>query len=234
MNGHDVVGRADWERARKALLAKEKELTHARDALAKARRELPWERVEKRYVFDGPAGEETLADLFQGRSQLIIYHFMFDPEWNAGCKSCSFWADNFERNVVHLAHRDATMCAVSRAPLAKLTAFQKRLGWTFRWLSSGRSDFNQDFHVSFDPGQKDASYNYMPKTGPMTELPGISVFYREPAGDVFHTYSTYGRGLDMMNAAYHYMDLLPKGRDEESLPGTMAWLRLRDSYDAAT
>lgn len=228
---HRVVGAEEWVRARKALLEKEKELTRARDAVAAARRALPWERVEKQYVFDGPKGEETLGALFEGRSQLVVYHFMFGPDAGAGCKSCSFWADNFDRNVVHLAHRDVTMIAVSRAPYAKLAAFQKRLGWSFKWVSSGQNDFNFDFHVSFEPGKGDGTYNYRAKQSGATELPGISVFCREPDGAIFHTYSTYGRGLDPMNAAYQYMDLVPKGRDEAGLPSSMAWVRFRDQYD---
>jgi len=232
MKANEVVDAAEWERARKALLAKEKAFTQARDALSEARRALLWERVEKRYLFDGLAGELTLEDLFQGRSQLVVYHFMFGPDAAAGCKACSFWADNFERNVIHLAHRDVTLAAVSRAPLEKLAAFQKRFGWTFPWVSSGRTDFNFDYHVSFEPGRGDGTYNYAPKTGGSTELPGISVFARDEAGAVFHTYSTYGRGLDLMNTAYNYLDLVPKGRDEKDLPSPMAWLRLRDQYDA--
>ena len=228
---HAIVNRNAWLEARKALLAKEKELTKARDALSKARRELPWERVEKRYVFDTPSGEKTLEQFFEGRSQLIVYHFMFGPDWKEGCKSCSFWADNFERNVVHLAHRDATLIAVSRAPIEKLSAYANRLGWSFKWVSSEKNDFNYDYNVSFDPGRGEQTYNYAPKTNDMTELPGISVFYRDEAGAIFHTYSAYARGLDMMNAAYHYMDLLPKGRDEEGT-APMAWLRRRDEYDA--
>jgi predicted dithiol-disulfide oxidoreductase (DUF899 family) len=226
---HEIVSPAEWEEARKALLVKEKELTRARDALSAARRALPWERVSKRYAFDGAAGEETLGDLFAGRSQLIVYHFMFAPEWEAGCKSCSFWADNFERNVIHLAHRDATMVAISRAPIEKLLAFQKRLGWTFKWVSSGRSDFNHDYRVSFEPGQTGQVYNFAPKSSKMTDLPGISVFTRDAEGSIFRTYSAYARGVEMVNAAFHYLDLLPKGRDEGERP--MAWLRLRDAYD---
>ncbi len=229
MKNNAVVGNAEWHRARKELLVREKEMTRARDELSKARRALPWRRVEKPYVFDGPKGEETLETLFAGRSQLIVYHFMFAPDWELGCKSCSFWADNFERDVVHLAHRDITMIAVSRAPLAKLDAFKKRLGWTFTWVSSGRTDFNADFQVSFEPGSAGASYNYAPKTGGATDLPGFSVFYRDDAGSVLHTYSTFGRGLEPMNAAYALMDLAPKGRDEGDKP--MGWLRLRDAYD---
>lgn len=227
---HQVVSPGEWEHARKALLAKEKELTRARDALSQARRDLPWERVEKRYVFDGPNGPETLEELFAGRSQLIVYHFMFAPDWAAGCKSCSFWADNFERNALHLAHRDATMLAISRAPVEKLRAFQQRFGWTFKWVSSGRTDFNYDYRVSFEPSQPNAVYNYAPKTSKTTDLPGISVFYRDTDGAIYRTYSTFGRGIEPMNAAFQYLDLLPKGRDEQ--PGqAMAWLRLRDQYD---
>jgi predicted dithiol-disulfide oxidoreductase (DUF899 family) len=235
MNEPKIVTHAEWLSARKTFLEQEKAFTRARDALSAARRALPWERVEKRYVFDGPRGEETLADVFDGRSQLVVYHFMFHPDWDSGCKSCSFWADNFERNVLHLAHRDVTLVAISRAPLAKLTAYAKRFGWTFKWLSSGRTDFNFDLGVSFDPaeGGNGASYNYAPKTLGAPELPGISVFLKDADGSVFHTYSTYGRGLDMMNAAYNYLDLVPKGRDEDGLPGTMAWLRRRDEYDVA-
>ncbi len=226
---HEAVSPAEWESARKALLAKEKDFTRARDELAEARRALPWERVEKRYVFDGPSGMETLGELFAGRSQLIVYHFMFAPDWDAGCKSCSFWADNFERNVLHLAHRDATMIAISRAPIDKLLAFQKRFGWTFKWVSSGRNDFNYDYRVSFEPGQQGQIYNYRPKTSQMTDLPGISVFYRDEDGDIFRTYSTFGRGIELGNSAFQYLDLLPKGRDEGDRP--MGWLRRRDEYD---
>jgi predicted dithiol-disulfide oxidoreductase (DUF899 family) len=229
---HEVVDAARWEQARIALMAKEKELTRARDALSEQRRALPWQRVEKPYVFDGPSGSETLAQLFAGRSQLIVYHFMFAPDWEAGCKSCSFWADNIERNVVHLAHRDATMVVVSRAPLEKLERFRKRLGWTFKWVSSNKSDFNFDFRVSFEKGAADQVYNFRPKVSPATELPGISVFMRDDDGTVYRTYSTYARGVEPMNAAFSFLDLLPKGRDEES-GRAMAWLRLRDEYDVA-
>ncbi|HKA71725.1 MAG TPA: DUF899 domain-containing protein [Xanthobacteraceae bacterium] len=230
MQQHKVVSPEQWVEARQELLAKEKEFTRLRDRLSQERRDLPWVRVTGRYVFDGPDGEETLADLFAGSSQLVVYHFMFAPDWDAGCKSCSFWADNFERNVVHLKQRDVTMIAVSRAPLAKLEAFRKRMGWTFKWVSSARNDFNFDYHVSFTPESRaGATYNYAPKTSAMAELPGISVFYRDAAGDIFHTYSCYARGLDMMNAAYHYLDLVPKGRDESG-DHKMAWVRYRDSY----
>jgi predicted dithiol-disulfide oxidoreductase (DUF899 family) len=228
---HTVVSHSDWTHARKALLEREKEFTHARDALSDARRTLPWELVETRYVFDGPDGEEPFESLFDGRSQLVVYHFMLGPDATVGCKACSFWADNFERNVVHLAHRDVTMIAISRAPSPVIEAFKKRLGWNFKWVSSGRNEFNFDYGVSFDPGRPDATYNYAPKTFGGTELPGISVFFKDASGAIFHTYSTYARGLDMMNAAYHYLDLVPKGRDEAA--GNMTWLRHRDAYDGA-
>ena len=230
MTEHAVVGSTEWVQARKELLVREKELTRAHDALAEARRALPWERVEKEYVFDGERGEESFESLFSGRSQLVVYHFMFGPDATVGCKSCSFWADNFERNVVHLAHRDATMIAISRAPYEKLAAFRKRLGWTFRWVSSGRSDFNFDYGVSFEKGRGTPVYNFAPFGG-SGEMPGISVFHRDGSGAIFRTYSTFGRGLEMMNAAYHYLDVLPKGRDEASLAQPMAWLRHRDKYD---
>jgi predicted dithiol-disulfide oxidoreductase (DUF899 family) len=228
---HQVVGSKEWRDARVALLKREKEFTQAREELAAARRALPWERVEKKYVFDGATGKETLADLFAGRSQLVVYHFMFGPDAAEGCKACSFWADNFERSVRHLAHRDVTMIAISRAPMAKLTEFQKRLGWTFHWVSSGGTDFNFDFNVSFAPEQRDSIYNYGPKTFGANELPGISVFYKDADGAIFHTYSTFGRGLDMMNNTYQYLDLVPKGRDETKLSSSMEWVRHNDKYD---
>ncbi|MEJ7599151.1 MAG: DUF899 domain-containing protein [Kofleriaceae bacterium] len=227
---HPVVSPAEWRTAREALLAKEKEFTRLRDELSATRRQLPWAVVDKPYTFETAAGKRTLAELFGDKHQLVIYHFMFAPTWEAGCKSCSLWADNFERSVVHLAHRDVQLMAVSRAPLAKLVAFRERMGWTFEWASSGDSDFNYDFGVSFTPEQVASGrvpYNFVEqKTGP--EMPGISVFYRQ--GDrVMRTYSTYGRGVEMMNATYHYLDLVPKGRDEQTV-GNMGWLRLRDAY----
>jgi predicted dithiol-disulfide oxidoreductase (DUF899 family) len=229
---HKVVSSGEWLDARMQLLAKEKEFTQLRDELSQARRDLPWERVDKNYVFDGPNGAESLTELFAGRSQLIVYHFMFNPEWEAGCKSCSFWADSFERNVVHLNHRDVTLVAISRAPLGKIEAFRKRMGWTFKWLSSAANDFNFDYQVSFRPEQLatgEVYYNYRQRKSSMTDLVGISVFYRDADGNVFHTYSCYERGVDMMNAAYHYLDLVPKGRDEGGR--TQFWVRHRDSYD---
>jgi predicted dithiol-disulfide oxidoreductase (DUF899 family) len=216
------------------LLAKVKEFTRLRDPLSKQRRELPWERVGKQYVFDGPNGKETLAELFEARSQLIVYHFMFGPDWEAGCHGCSWWADNFERNAVHLNHRDVTLVAMSRAPLQQIEMFKKRMGWTFKWLSSAATDFNYDYHVSFRPeevARGEIYYNYRQKKDSKTEHPGFSVFYKDPAGSLFHTYSCYERGLDMMNAGYHLLDLVPKGRDEGALPHTMAWLRHHDRYE---
>jgi predicted dithiol-disulfide oxidoreductase (DUF899 family) len=235
MANHDVVSHEAWLAARKALLLEEKEFTRLRDQLSQRRRDLPWVRVDKQYVFEGPDGKESLAELFGGRSQLVVYHFMFGPDWGAPCKSCSFWADNFERNVVHLAHRDVTLIAVSRAPLQRLEAFKRRMGWTFKWVSSAGGDFNYDYQVSFtadDLAKGEAYYNYAMQKNTVSELPGISVFYKDAGGTVFHTYSCYARGLDMMNAAYHYLDLVPKGRDEaDQRPYPMAWLRYRDSYE---
>src|SRR5512143_3670495 len=214
MPAHPVVSNDEWTQARKALLAREKELTRMRDEVSKLRRALPWVRVDKAYTFDSPSGAVSLADLFDGRSQLVVYHFMFEPSWDAGCKSCSWWADNFERNVVHLKHRDVTLVAVSRAPLAKLTAYKQRMGWTFTWVSSFGTTFNRDLGVSWtadEIARGEAIYNYGP-TEWEGESPGISVFATDGAGAIFHTYSCYSRGLDMMNAGYHYLDLVTIGR----------------------
>jgi len=214
-------------------LAKEKEFTRLRDELNRERRLLPWEKVEKRYVFDGPKGKETLADLFENRSQLVVYHFMFTPEWNEGCPHCSFWADNFNDIIVHLNQRDVTMVAISRAPLAKLEAFKKRMGWSFKWLSSSDTDFNYDYQASFKADEvkaKSAFYNYRQADVGHVDREGTSVFYKAANGDIFHTYSAYARGIDMMNTAYHYLDLVPKGRDEDKLEFTQAWVRHHDKY----
>ena len=223
MQNHKVVSRDAWLAARDEHLAKEKDFTRLRDQLSQERRDLPWVRVDDQYVFDGPKGEESLSELFEGRSQLIVYHFMFHPSWSEGCAHCSFWADNFNGIITHLNHRDAAMVAISRAPLAQLEAFKKRMGWTFRWLSSFDSGFNRDYHVSI--AQEGA------EKGEIEEAPGISVFHRDEDGDIFHTYSCYARGLDMLNGAYHYLDLLPKGRDEAGLPYAQAWVRHHDKYD---
>ena len=234
MTGQKIVSREEWTAARQELLAKEKEFTRLRDELSQQRREIPWVKVDKAYTFDGPNGQETLADLFDGKSQLLVYHFMFGPDWGAGCKSCSFWADNYDGIVSHLAHRDVTLLAISRAPLAKLDEFKERMGWGFKWVSSVEGDFNFDYQVSFTQELIDggcAQYNYRP-TESVGELPGISVFYKDEDGSIYHTYSTYSRGLDMLNGAYHMLDLVPKGRDEESLPWSMAWLQLHDEYEA--
>lgn len=234
MQQHKIVSREEWIAARKAHMVHEKELTRAREALSEERRGLPWLRVDKNYVFDGPGGKLTLADLFKGRPQLIVQHVMFAPDWEAACKSCSFWADGLDRMAPHLAARDTTAVAVSLAPLAKLEAFKKRMGWTFDWVSSAGNDFNYDYEVSFtreqiEKGEPRYNFGTTPFYGP--ELPGISVFYRDDAGSIYHTYSTYARGLDMMNAAYHYLDLTPLGRHEEGLPYPMDWVRLRDQYE---
>src|SRR5258708_21866048 len=197
----NVVSPEEWLAARKELLRKEKEFTHLRDELSRTRRELPREKVEKKYVFDGPKGKETLAELFAGKSQLIIYHFMFGPEWAEGCPSCSFLADHFDRSVPHLAARDVRLVAVSRAPLAKIEAFEKRMGWKFKWVSSHESDFNFDYHVSATPEEKaggEIYYNYTVGKFPSDERPGASFFYKDAEGNIFHTYSTYGRGLDIL------------------------------------
>jgi predicted dithiol-disulfide oxidoreductase (DUF899 family) len=233
MNPNAVVSRDEWLAARKRYLSKEKEFTRLRDELSRERRELPWVKVEINYAFDAHGGKQTLSDLFEGRSQLVVYHFMFGPSWEQACKSCSFWADNFNGIVVHLNHRDVTLVAVSRAPLDRLQAFRKRMGWGFKWVSSLGNEFNNDFHVSFTPEEmsKGATYyNYEVKKFPSEEAPGISVFYKNAKGEVFHTYSCYARGLDMLNVAYHYLDLVPKGRDEDGLSFSMAWVRHHDRY----
>jgi predicted dithiol-disulfide oxidoreductase (DUF899 family) len=229
-----VVSPSEWLEARKRLLVKEKQFTRQRDELSAERRELPWVKVEKEYVFDAPGGKKTLGDLFGERSQLIIYHFMLGPGWKEGCKSCSFLADHIDGALVHLAHRDVTLMAVSRAPLAQIEAFKERMGWHFKWVSSYENDFNFDYHVSLTPDEMAAGkvyYNYRISNSSSEELPGASVFYRDTAGDVFHTYSCYARGLDMLVGTYNYLDLVPKGRDEAGLPFTMAWVRHHDRYD---
>jgi predicted dithiol-disulfide oxidoreductase (DUF899 family) len=233
MESHRVVSRDQWIEERKGLLAKEKEFTRLRDQLSRERRELSWVRVDKEYVFEGPNGKQSLGELFAGRQQLIAYHLMFDPSWEEACSRCSFWADNFNGVLVHLNQRDVNIVAISRAPLAKLAAFRQRMGWTFDWVSSFGSDFNHDYGVSFTSnqlGQGEVIYNYRPIKNSMSERPGISVFYKDKEGTIFHTYSCYARGLDMLNVAYHYLDLTPKGRDEDGLPFPMAWVRYHDAY----
>jgi len=232
---HRIVSRDEWLAARKQHLSKEKEFTRMRDRLSAERRNLPWVKVEKLYVFDGPGGRQTLADLFDGRSQLVIYHFMFGPGWEEGCPICSMAVDGFDGNVVHLAQRDVTLLAVSRAPLPQIETFKKRMGWRFRWVSSHGNDFNRDYHVSFTPDEMAAGkvyYNYGLSEYPSEEAHGISVFHKDEAGAVFHTYSSYARGPEMLLGAYYILDLVPKCRDETALPWTMAWVRHHDRYPA--
>ncbi len=231
---HPVVSPQEWLSARTALLAKEKEFTRLRDELSQQRRALPWVKVDKQYVFDGPSGKETLAELFEDRSQLIVYHFMFPPEWDEGCPHCSFWADNFNGIDVHLNHRDVTFVAISRAELSKIEPFKKRMGWSFKWLSSFSNDFNFDYQASFTPEEVHsgtAFYNYAQRDVGLPDREGCSVFYQDESGAVFHTYSCYARGIDMLNGAYHYLDLTPKGRDEDRLESNQAWVRHHDRYE---
>ena len=224
----NAVAHDDWVAARKELLAKEKEFTRARDELTRRRQALPWEAVEKEYVFEGPNGEETLAELFDGRSQLLVYHFMFPPEDDVGCKSCSFWADNFNPNVIHLNARDVSFAAVSRAPFEKLEAYRERMGWDFHWVSSGGTDFNFDYGVAFAPDQQEEDvYNYGSLAPRIADREGLSVFVRE-GKQIFHTYSAYARGIDLVNTAYNYLDLVPKGRDEGDRG--QYWVRRHDEY----
>jgi len=229
MTTHQIVSHDEWMKASKALLAREKEFTRLREEMAQLRRALPWERVDKEYVFESTEGKVTLAGLFGDKGQLIVQHFMFGPDWNEGCPSCSYWSDNFNGIQSHLAARDTAFVVVSRGPLDKLQAYRKRLGWTFRWVSSLNNDFNFDYRVSFRKGEKERLYNFetIPPHG--EENPGISAFRRED-GQVFHTYSTYGRGLDLLNGAYHLLDITSKGRDEASLPWPMAWVKRNDKY----
>lgn len=235
MEQHKVVTAAEWVAARKELLKKEKEFTKLRDELSRQRRELPWEKIQKEYVFEGPNGKGTLADLFDGRSQLVVYHFMLGPGWTEGCKSCSYLADHFDGATVHLAHRDTTFTAISRATLAEIEAFKKRMGWKFKWVSSAGSDFNFDYQVSKSKEESakggQVYYNYQLMDFPVDERPGLSVFHKNAAGEVFHTYSTYARGLDILVGTYNFLDLTPKGRDEDGLAFSMAWVRHHDKYD---
>jgi predicted dithiol-disulfide oxidoreductase (DUF899 family) len=230
---HEVVSPKEWTASRKELLQKEKEFTRLRDELSRKRRELPWEKVEKNYVFDGPSGKVTLADLFGGKSQLLVYHFMFGPGWEAGCPSCSYLADHFGGSLVHLANRDVTLAVISHAPMAEIAAFKKRMGWQFRWVSSFANDFNHDYHVSFtkqEMAKGKVEYNYEMTEFPSEEAPGLSVFYKNEKGEIFHTYSSYARGLDILVGAYNFLDFAPKGRDEEGLAFSMSWVRHHDRY----
>jgi predicted dithiol-disulfide oxidoreductase (DUF899 family) len=235
-----IVSEEEWIEARKALLKKEKEFTTLRDQLSQQRLDLPWVVVNKEYVFEGQNGKQTLSELFDGRSQLLVYHFMFDPSWEAGCPHCSFWADNFNGIIVHLNQRDVTMIAVSRAPYSKLAAYQKRMDWDFKWFSSYDTDFNFDFNVSFtqeELAKNKVFYNYIaephgqsPLNPQGAEREGVSVFFKDSRGRVFHTYSAYARGIDMLNVAYHYLDLVPKGRDEAGHDFPQFWVRRHDEY----
>jgi len=233
---HTVVSRDHWLADRKALLAREKELTQLQDRIAAERRALPWVRLETDYVFDTPDGPRHLSELFQGKRQLLVQHFMLGPGWEQGCKSCSFMADHLDGAAIHLAHRDIALLVVSRAPLAEIERFKRRMGWQFAWASSNGNDFNRDFHVSFAPEDRqdgEVYYNFHMTPFPQTEAPGISVFCRDDVGQVFHTYSTFGRGVEVMMGTYPLVDLTPKGRDEAGLSYTMEWVRHHDRYEDA-
>lgn len=228
---HPVVSPDQWLTARAALLKKEKEFTKLRDALSRERRDLPWEQVEQSYVFDGPNGPESLSDLFDGKSQLVVYHFMFNPDDAAGCPHCSFWADHYDATIPHLRQRDVSFVVISRAPRAKIAAFQQRMGWKFKWLSSGNNSFNYDYRVSFTPADsRQPVYNVGTLVPGMADREGLSVFTKDASGAIFRTYSTYARGIDMINGTYQILDLVPKGRDEDP-EATQDWVRHHDKYD---
>lgn len=234
MENNRIVSREEWLEARRQHLQKEKEFTRLRDELSAERRRLPWVLVDKPYVFDGPNGRRTLADLFDGCNQLMTYHFMLGPGWKEGCPSCSFLSDHIDGALIHLKHRDVKLMAVSRAPYAEIAPFKKRMGWKFDWVSSQGSDFNYDYQASHTPqaiSNNTAHYNYGPLEFPVADTHGISVFYKDGAGQIFHTYSSYARGCDMLATTYNYLDLAPKGRDEDALEFTMAWVRHHDRYD---
>jgi predicted dithiol-disulfide oxidoreductase (DUF899 family) len=229
---HKVVSQKEWLAARKRLLAKEKKFSKLRDELTRQRRALPWEKIEKEYVFDGPNGRETLAELFCGKSQLLVYHFMFGPDWGEGCAHCSFWADHFDSVNAHIGQRDTTFVVISRAPLKEIKPFKKRMGWHFKWVSSFNTDFNFDFNVSFTPEQRKsgkAIYNYAPLDMDIDEREGASAFYKDSKGDIYHSYSTYERGIDLMNTTYNFLDMTAKGRDENP-ERTQDWVRYHDRY----
>jgi predicted dithiol-disulfide oxidoreductase (DUF899 family) len=231
MKKNKVVPRDQWMPKRKALLVKEKSFARAREKLAEMRRDLPWVKVDEAYVFDGPGGRETLAQLFGKKSQLIVYHFMFGPKWKEGCPHCSFWADHYDGMAPHLGARDASFVVISRAPLSEIRPFKKRMGWKFKWVSSSQNHFNYDYHVSFSPEDiknKKVFYNYATGPMPVTDREGISVFFKDKRGDIFHTYSTFARGIDVVNPTYQFLDLLPKGRDERGRG--QFWVRYHDRY----
>ncbi|MGJ8527613.1 DUF899 domain-containing protein [Maritalea sp.] len=229
MKPNTIVDRATWENERRDLLAQEKEFTQLKDELSAKRRNMPWVKIDQDYRFETERGEESLLDLFGDKQQLLIYHFMYGPDWKQGCKSCSFWADNFNGNDAHFGARDVSFKVISLAALSVFMPFKKRMGWTFDWVSSAPSSFNFDFHVSFKPDQKDKQYNFKPFESNADEMPGISVFARD-GDDVYHTYSAHSRGLDLMNGVYNFLDLTPKGRDEDELVYGMEWLKHKDSY----
>ena len=236
--GHPkVVSRGEWLAARKELLVQEKQLTRQRDEIDRKRRELPWVKVEKDYFFDGLQGQRSLAELFEDRSQLIVSHFMFGPDWREGCVGCSFRSDHVDGALIHLEHHDVSFVTISRAPLAEIEAFKKRMGWRFLWLSSYHSDFNYDYQVSFKPEEAATgrvTYNYDVRDFVSEEASGLSVFYRTPEGEIFHTYSTFGRGDEMVDTTYMYLDLTPKGRNENGPYHNLGdWVRHHDRYDAA-
>lgn len=233
MNKQNIVSKQEWLKARKEFLAKEKEFNKLRDQIVQERRQLPWVKVDKEYVFETPEGKESLSDLFEGKSQLIVYHFMFGPDWEQGCPSCSFLSDSIDGTCIHLNHRDINLVVVSRAKLDKLQAYKKRMGWDFKWVSSFGSDFNFDYNVSFKSDEPNDSryYNFEAAGFPADEGPGVSVFAKDEKGEIFHTYSSYARGLDQLINTYNYIDLTPKGRDEDELPYTMAWVRRHDQYE---
>ena len=230
---HKVVSEKQWLAARKKLLTEEKKFSKLRDKLNRKRRDLPWVKVEKDYVFEGPDGRETLSDLFNGKSQLVTYHFMFGPGWGEGCPHCSFWADHYDGTLVHLAHRDTTLILVSRAPLEEIEPFRNRMGWRVKWVSSSKNDFNFDNHVSFTPEELrtgTAVYNYRKLDMDIDEREGVSAFYKDAKGDIYHTYSSYARGIDMLNTTYHFLDLTAKGRDENP-ERTQDWVQYHDRYN---
>ena len=229
---HKVVSAKEWLTARKSLLAKEKKFTQLRDQLNQQRRNLPWVKMDKEYVFDGPNGKETLVQLFGDKSQLIVYHFMFGPGWKEGCPHCSFWSDHYDSVNIHLGQRDTALVVISRAPLKEIKPFKKRMGWRFKWLSSNQTEFNFDFNVSFTPEQIKSGalpYNYAEFKMKIDELQGVSAFYKDKQGDVYHTYSSYARGIDLLNTTYNFLDLTARGRDEHP-NSPQDWVRYHDEY----
>lgn len=229
---HKVVSKKEWVKARKQLLVKEKKFSKARDEIAKQRRALPWVKIEKEYIFEGPNGKETLAELFNGKSQLVVYHFMFGPGWGEGCAHCSFWADHYDGVTKHIGARDTAFAVISRAPLKEIKPFKKRMGWQFKWVSLNGNDFNFDMDVSFTPEQLKngtAIYNYVPLEMDIDEREGASAFYKDSRGDIYRTYSTYARGIDLLNTTYNFIDLTAKGRDENP-KRSQEWVRYHDQY----